>query len=300
MLTGIHFLLTYSCNFECDHCFLYCSPKAEGTFTCGQVRAVLDEAAKIDSMESVFIEGGESFLYYPLVLETIRIAREKGFRTGIVSNCYWATSVEDAELWLRPLRDCGIGDVQLSDDPFHYDQKHESPGKLAGKAAKRLGMSAQTICIEGPTVEDEEGSEKGEPVVGGNARFRGRAVEKLTEGLPRKPWKEFTSCPYEELERPKRVHVDAFGNAHACQGLSIGNIWETPLSELDRDYDHRKHPICRPLISGGPARLATEFDIEPEDGYVDECHFCYLIRLALLDTFPQYLAPRQVYGLEGA
>ena len=33
MLTGIHFLLTYSCTSECDHCFLYCSPNAKGTFT---------------------------------------------------------------------------------------------------------------------------------------------------------------------------------------------------------------------------------------------------------------------------
>ena len=30
MLTGIHFILTYTCNFECDHCFLYCSPKSKG------------------------------------------------------------------------------------------------------------------------------------------------------------------------------------------------------------------------------------------------------------------------------
>jgi len=38
----------------------------------------------------------------------------------------------------------------------------------------------------------------------------------------------------------------------------------------------------------------------PDDGYeyVDACRFCYLVRLALIDKFSQYLAPRQVYGLE--
>ncbi len=41
MLTGIHFLLTYQCNFECDHCFLYCAPHAKGTFTLDQLRKVL-------------------------------------------------------------------------------------------------------------------------------------------------------------------------------------------------------------------------------------------------------------------
>lgn len=28
MLTGVHLLLTYTCNFACDHCFLYCGPEA--------------------------------------------------------------------------------------------------------------------------------------------------------------------------------------------------------------------------------------------------------------------------------
>ncbi len=39
------------------------------------------------------------------------------------------------------------------------------------------------------------------------------------------------------------------------------------------------------------------FGTEPEDGYVDACHLCYLTRLALLDKFPEVLAPRQCYGL---
>jgi len=31
---------------------------------------------------------------------------------------------------------------------------------------------------------------------------------------------------------------------------------------------------------------------------VDACHLCYRTRQALLERFPEYLAPRQVYGLE--
>ena len=59
MLSQIHFLLTYSCNFECDHCFLYCSPKSEGTFTINQIKSVLDEALKIETIDWIYFEGGE-------------------------------------------------------------------------------------------------------------------------------------------------------------------------------------------------------------------------------------------------
>ncbi|MGQ9881439.1 MAG: radical SAM protein [Armatimonadota bacterium] len=66
MLTGIHFLLTYKCPYGCDHCFVYDSPRARGTFTLAQIVAVLEEAQKLGTVQTVFFEGGEPFLYYPL------------------------------------------------------------------------------------------------------------------------------------------------------------------------------------------------------------------------------------------
>ena len=122
-------------------------------------------------------------------------------------------------------------------------------------------------------------------------------MEKLVEGLPKRNWEEFTECPYEDLKDPKRVHLDPYGHIHLCQGLSMGNMWETPLSTIVKNYNAQSHPICGPLIRGGPALLAKEYKVKYEEKYVDACHFCYLLRLALIDRFPQYLAPRQVYGL---
>jgi len=61
MLTGIHFLLTYACNFECNHCFLYCKPNSAGTFNLKQIRNILDEATKIGTIEWIYFEGGNHF-----------------------------------------------------------------------------------------------------------------------------------------------------------------------------------------------------------------------------------------------
>jgi hypothetical protein len=300
MLTGIHLLLTYTCNFECDHCFLYCGPHAEGTFTLKQIRAVLDEAQRTGSVNFVYFEGGEPFLYYPLMVEGIRMAGERGFATGIVTNCYWATSEEDAGLWLRPLAALELADLSVSDDAFHHGDEGGGPAVRALRAARRLNMPSDSICIEQPSVETglDKTQEPGRPVIGGGAMFRGRAAEKLVKGLPRRPWEELKHCPHESLRDPGRVHLDPFGHVHLCQGLSMGNMWERPLATLIRDYDPDSHPICGPLLEGGPALLAKQHDVEHEEEYVDECHFCYLVRLALIDRYPQYLAPRQVYGLE--
>lgn len=298
MLKGIHFLLTYTCNYSCDHCFLYCSPKSQGTFTIKQIKDVLREALKIGTVEWIYFEGGEPFLYYQIMVEGVKLAKEKGFKVGIVTNAYWATSIEDAEIWLRPFSVLGIDDLSISDDSFHYENGEHSLSKIAKKAAENIKLPVMTICIEKPTVKTEKEQEKGDPVIGGGAMFKGRAVENLIEDLPKRPWEELEECPYEDFEELGRVHVDPFGNVHICQGLSIGNFWEIPLSELIRDYNPESHPICKPIFRGGPAQLVRDYKLNHENEYVDECHLCYLSRLKLVNKFPQFLTPKQVYGIE--
>ena len=233
------------------------------------------------------------------MLEGVRIARAMGFKVGLVTNAYGAVSDEDAELWFRPLADLGVAYISISDDLFHYGEG-DSPAKHGLAAARKLGIPAAPICIQRPFVETlpGQGQGKGSPVIGGGAMFKGRAVEKLLTGLPRRPCHELKQCPYEDLKSPSRVHVDAYGHVHLCQGLSMGNMWRRPLSAMALEYRADAHPICGPLIDGGPAQLARRYDVNPERAYVDECHFCYLVRRALVDRFPEYFAPRQVYGIE--
>ncbi|MFC1786040.1 radical SAM protein [Candidatus Neomarinimicrobiota bacterium] len=296
MLEQIHFLLTYTCNYECDHCFLYCSPNAEGTFTVDQIQKVLDDAKNIRTVEWIYFEGGEPFLYYPLMLKGLQLAKAIGFKTGIVTNNYWATTIEDAKLWLKPIIDCGIDDLSLSDDLFHNDDTENNSAKIAAQAAQELGFSTNSICIEKPAIQPPS-DDKGAPVVGGGALFKGRAVEKLTNGLPTKTVVNFVECKYEKLVTPTRVHIDSFGNVQVCQGISIGNISQNPLSQILKEYDAIKHPICGPLSIGGPYELAQTYDIKLKEKFIDECHYCYTVRRALINRFPEFLTPLQVYGL---
>ncbi len=300
MLTGLHFLLTYMCNSQCDHCFLYCSPHSQGTFTSDRVRQLLDEAVKIGTIEWIYFEGGEPFLFYHIMLECIKMARSRGFRVGIVTNAYFATNDKDIKIWLKPLRKLGIANLSISNDPYHYEDETNNPAVRARKVARKMNLPATEIHVDKPMVTTgiDKGRNKGQPIIGGSTMFRGRAVEKLLAGLPRRHWTDLTACPYEDLESPKRVHLDVYGNIHLCQGLSMGNTWKTPLSEIVKKYNASSHPVCGPLVRGGPALLAEEYQVQHENKYVDACHFCYMVRLRLLDRFPQFLTPRQVYGLE--
>lgn len=280
-LLGLHILLTYQCDRECDHCFVWGSPHQTGAMTLDTVRDVLRQAADVDSIEWVYFEGGEPFLRYSLLLEAVREARSLGFRVGIVSNGFWATDPERALERLAPFAGL-LEDLTISTDSYHCPKGLCVEPGLATKAANKLGIVSGTISID--AAKD-------------CVMYRGRAAERLAANARGRPWSDFTECPYEELADPTRLHVDPLGNLHVCQGICLGNIFRAPLEEICEAHRPASCPIAGPLIEGGPAELVRRYGLPHDVRYADACHLCYQARLLLRDRFPEVLAPDQVYGV---
>jgi len=295
-LTGLHLLLTYQCNYECDHCFVWGSPHQTGTMTLAQVRDIYRQAQELGTVEWIYLEGGEPFLYYPIMVRAAEEAAALGFSVGVLSNDYWATTVDDAVEWLRPLAGI-VQALSVSTDLFHYGEVMSAHARCALAAAEQLGLPTGTIICEVP--EGAPGypvQATGEPVESGPIMFKGRAAVKLIEGVARRSWREFNECPHETLDDPGRVHVDHLGNLHLCQGLTMGSLFEQPLVEIVAAYDPQTHPIVGPLLVGGPVALVERYDLPHDGAYVDACHLCYLARGMLRERFPEYLGPGQMYG----
>ena len=296
-LTGLHILLTYTCNYECDHCFVWGSPWQRGVLKFEEIRSILNQAKETGTISEIWFEGGEPFLYFPLLAAGIRMATELGFSTGIVSNGYWATSKEDALTWLYPLVKAGLGEIDVSSDLFHGSSMETEESLSVFAAAEELGLRVSSISVEPPTgPRDPEQWIPGEPLTGGDVMYRGRAAELLAITLPKQSWRNFTTCPYEDLENPGRLHVDPLGNVHLCQGVLIGNLFEKTLCEILQNTDPHRHPIAGPLLAGGPAKLIKKYNLEIPPTFVDACHACYTARLALRHRFPDILQPDAMYG----
>lgn len=133
-LTGLHLLLTYQCNLECDHCFVWGSPWQSGTMTLQNVREILRQAKELGTVEWIYFEGGEPFLYYAVLVREVQEAAEMGFRVSIVTNSYWAISLEDALEWLNPFVGL-VQDVAISSDLYHWSEKLSQQAKNARRWA---------------------------------------------------------------------------------------------------------------------------------------------------------------------
>ena len=77
---------------------------------------------------------------------------------------------------------------RISEDSLHSNDGNEGFSKNAQLAAESLGIPTDTICINKPevTLSTDKKQAKGEPIIGGDVRFRGRAVEKIVTDLPRR------------------------------------------------------------------------------------------------------------------
>ena len=287
-LSGLHLLVTYECNYECDHCFVWGGPSQKGTMTDETIRNILAQAEELGTIEWIYFEGGEAYLYYPLLCSGIQLAKARGFKVGVVTNAYWATTHAEALEWLQPFAGI-VEDLSISDDDYHGSNDGLRKTQIARRAAEHLNIPVNFISVAEPKDEDVQGESA--------VLYRGRAVEKLSSRVQPKPWKLFNECPWEELRHPERVHVDAFGNLHICQGISIGNLLKRPLTEIVLNYNPDTHPIVGPLLAGGPVEIVNRYELPHQQGYADACHLCYLSRCNLRDRFPDVLTPDQMYGI---
>ncbi|MDP2871501.1 MAG: radical SAM protein [Bacillota bacterium] len=278
-MKALHFLVTYRCTRSCPHCFVWGSPDGPGRMTTVQVRAYLHACLSLGIRE-VHFEGGEPFLHYELLLDWIALATSMGIRAGAVTNGFWATGEEEARSRLGTLVRAGLSSLMISTDDYHGGDEDRRRALLAAETARGLGLSPTTAVTNRAQV-----------------MFRGRAADTLAPAETPQLAASLTRCPHEHLDRPDRVHIDALGHVHLCQGLTMGQAEDgKALCELLIGYRPGAHPIVAPLLRGGPFDLATSYGLPVAAGYADACHLCYLTRKALRTRFSAYLAPDHLYG----
>jgi len=278
-LTSVHFLISYGCSAECDHCFIWGTPRRDSGMTIDLVDEFLAEIVPLGTVTSVCAEGGESFTRYPVLLHLMRRGTELGMGVSALTNAYWAMSREEAERRIAELMAAGMSSLGISTDQWHRRNIPVERVELLLDVCEKAGLASSRM----ETTPD-------------GVMFRGRAAERLAPGRPTKPPEELTRCPHEQLAAPSRVHLDCYGKLHLCQGLAMGT--GSPAKAV-RDYDPSSHPVIRYLLNGGPyalARHAADLGFGIESGYADACLLCYRARLFLRARYPDLLGPDEMYG----
>jgi MoaA/NifB/PqqE/SkfB family radical SAM enzyme len=99
--TNLGIILSRKCNIRCAHCISLSSPHISDFPPIYNVIRILEDAAKLKKENIgpnlISFTGGEPFLYELPLFKYTTFASDLGFETGIVTNCFWATSISKAE-----------------------------------------------------------------------------------------------------------------------------------------------------------------------------------------------------------
>jgi hypothetical protein len=294
----VHILLTYNCSLRCKHCYVFSDQRAPGKISFSQVSRYLNDGRKMQGIEWIYFGGGEPFTQYPLLLKAIQRARKLNYRVGVETNGYFARTIEAGIRMLKPLKNMGVEDLRISNDRLHYKNPRTSPANNALSAAHELGIPTTEVRTSTPGVEESTpiSSCKPDKIDEPSFIFAGRAAELLAEQYAGVEAVSLTSCPHPDLGNPERVFVDAYGFVQICPGIAIGNACQVPLNEILGNYEIQKHEILSVLALEGPAGLVKLSGLPADSKFADACHGCFSSRKLLIDQYPAWLGPRQVYG----
>lgn len=241
-------LLTKECKLKCKHCFL--GEAKNITFAKSTLKQTFQQFREI-GCTYVAITGGEPFLNYDLLEETVRLAGEGEMRCSINTSAYWGQALRMDER-LAHLKNLGLTRLKLSTDSYHQE---DVPIEVFSKSVA-LALDADipvevTVCYTDifeqlrtiGYLQDRFGDkiQMFRQQVGNYGRATEEMAVKSGECLSRDQW----FC--RELKSPV---IFPNGDVYTCCGPPIsedlfphdenpyilGNLFISPLSDLVKKY----------------------------------------------------------------
>ena len=119
--TTVSLLTTYQCTASCKNCCFKCSPSYSSRMTLEQMKKYVDQCLFYykDSIKVLVLTGGECFLLGEDLLSIIEYATNSGLIVRVVTNGYWATSLEKAHSVLNRLQMAGLKEINFSTGDDH-------------------------------------------------------------------------------------------------------------------------------------------------------------------------------------
>lgn len=218
-----------------------------------------------------------------LVAGLIKHASESGLKTEIVSNGYWATSVQEATSILESLKELGLDVLNLSIDDLHQEYIPISHVRNAYEAAQGLGIKLVLMTtttknneIKAATIPELLGDDKIQ-VLGGPRIREPHALLIETPVTPVGRGSDIIEHDYTLISEVKcseilrDIGVGPDGSVYPCCGplasqITPGNVNEKPLKTILDEAE--RNPFYSSIKKGASVSGA----------FTSKCHACLSLR----------------------
>ncbi len=142
------------CNIRCAHCVAAGENPVSTKMELAQAKQVIRELAAAD-VRGISFTAGEPFIYFDDILELVDLCSERGIYTRVVTNSFWAGSLEDALAHTKQLQKSGLCQLRLSYSRWH--QQHVPAQNIlnAARAAIMAGIDYFISFVTDFSEEDD-------------------------------------------------------------------------------------------------------------------------------------------------
>jgi pyruvate-formate lyase-activating enzyme len=286
-------VITNQCNKACAHCGLSASIENKRGLSLRDMYHYIDDistmfhGAGTSGVLEIRFTGGEPFLRFDDLLETIRHAKARGATLiGCTTNASWATSLPEACRKMDTLQRAGLRDIRISFDEFHgsLDQPETIRNAFIAALEANVSVGLKVVVYPG-SVRASDILHILEDVIR-DAIFFIEELSLLPVGRARKlPAHMFLrekGLPAGACNLVGKFVVGVDKNVYPCcvpgwpRLLHLGNTRSESLSDIiNKAY---KNPLLKIFHHKGPIYLVPYLEkaglVFPPGTYVNRCHLC--------------------------
>lgn len=140
--TILTIITTNNCTSSCRNCCFQCGPKKQERLTISEMKSYITQAKEAyPSLKLLVLTGGECFTFGKGLVDVISYATSKyNMYVRIVSNAYWANTLENAHKRLVPYVEAGLNEINFSTGDDHLEYVPLQYIKNACLASVELGL----------------------------------------------------------------------------------------------------------------------------------------------------------------
>lgn len=142
------------CNLRCEHCVAAEDIPDNRKMDHETAKEIIAGMARA-GVGGVSFSAGEPFLYFDEIAELVKLCRQFGIYTRIVTNCFWANTADASDSLVSELKENGLCQLRLSYSRWH--QKHVDRNNVlnAARSCRKIGLDYFISFVTDFSLEDD-------------------------------------------------------------------------------------------------------------------------------------------------
>ncbi|MCD6390327.1 MAG: radical SAM protein [Desulfobulbaceae bacterium] len=142
------------CNIRCEHC-VATEHSDSRKMDHDKAKKIIVEMAQA-GVGGISFSAGEPFLYFNEIAELVKLCRQIGIYTRIVTNSFWAKTAESSDSLVSKLKENGLCQLRLSYSRWHQKNVNRDNVLNAARSCQKIGLNYFISFVTDFSKEDEQ------------------------------------------------------------------------------------------------------------------------------------------------